>query len=130
MITSIPMRALRLFWSAVVVHALTAGSVVAADSVKIDTGYRIGDSYAYRTMDLFSRAEDVRYTLRATELADDRVVFNGGRRVTDRWGNDISVGDGARFSGQQLYPAEYAVGRQWRTQYELTHSNEIGRAHV
>lgn len=91
----------------------------AAAVVKMDTNYKIGDRYGYRTKDLFSGVEDERYTLRVTGLAENQVIFNDGHRVTDRLGNDLAIASYNRLSEQQVYVPEYGVGRKWTTRYRL-----------
>ena len=87
--------------------------------VKMDTDYKIGDRYGYRTQDLFSGMGDDRFTLRVTGLADNQVIFNDGFWVTDRLGNDLAIDDYNRISEQQIFVPEYGVGRKWTTRYQL-----------
>jgi hypothetical protein len=94
-----------------------------AGVTKADTNYRVGDRYSYRTMDLFSKVESGQHTLRVTDVKDDQVTFNGGRRVTDRLGNDIAAGNGNQFSGQQIFVPEYSVGKKWTTRFRFVRAD-------
>ena len=106
--------------NAVSADELTASSPGSGGTTRADTNYKIGDRYTYRTLDLFSRVEDARHTLRVTDVTDNQVIFNGGRRVTDRLGNDIAAGKGNQFSGQQIFVPDYGIGRKWTTRYLMT----------
>lgn len=103
-------------------HAADTGSAAAAEAsvVTANTGYKIGDRYGYRTMDGFSHVEDMRHVLRVTGLADNRVIFNDGFHVTDRFGNDVSVGSYNRISAQEVFVPEYRIGKKWTTLYHLS----------
>ncbi len=102
---------------------LTSGQATAADSALPLHNEKPGDSYTYRTLDLFSGVEDGRYQWRITGVEPDRLVFNDGYWITDRLGNDVRLGIGATISGMELFVAEPRVGKTWTTRYEYTRAD-------
>ena len=82
------------------------------------TDYKVGDSYTYRRMDLFSKVVSGTYVNTVTQVTDTEVVFNGGAPVTDALGNVVKTPDGRRFTAPQLLPLEYALGKRWATRFE------------
>jgi len=85
-----------------------------------DPNYKIGDSYSYRTIDTLTKLETRQYTNRVTGITDTEVVFNGGRRIADFLGNTLKAPNGNQVLGQQIYVAEYRVGKKWTTRYRFT----------
>jgi hypothetical protein len=90
-----------------------------------NTDFRIGDSYTYRKLDLYSGKEEPTHMRRTvTGITESSVTYDDGT-VTDRLGNVLSTRRGGRFTPRQQYPVEYAVGRRWQTRFEST--NPQGR---
>jgi uncharacterized caspase-like protein len=90
---------------------------------RADTNYRIGDVYVYTTADLISKVVQNTSTGTVTAVTDQEVIYNDGRVTTDRLGN-IAIGVRDRFVGNQTHPAEFQLGRQWRTRF--TGENQSG----
>ncbi len=91
----------------------TKGSAVAS------TDRKVGDSYAYRELDLYSKKERRTFTSTITRITDTEVTFGDGF-VTDLLGNVRKTPEGRLFSAQQNVPVEYAVGKRWRTRFTVT----------
>jgi hypothetical protein len=85
-------------------------------TVMADLRYKLGDSYAYRVLDLKTQAEKKTFRNTITELRENEVVFDSGL-VLDLLGNVIHSGQGRRYTPRQDYPLEFAVGRFWTTRY-------------
>ena len=98
-----------------VAPAAAQGSPFTKGSARVGSGARPGDRYAYRTLDLFSHAEQRRWEEVVTLVSDDRIVFDGGKRVVDPLGNDFPAPRRPELPPTQIYPAEYALGAKWRT---------------
>jgi len=83
-----------------------------------DTNYKVGDRYRYRVVDLLTKLESgERRGGIVTAVTDTEVVYNNGRRVTDLLGNTVRNPRGQTFTGNQIFVAEYRVGRKWSTTY-------------
>ena len=87
-------------------------------TARIDTQFKIGDSYSYREIDLFTRIETRTVVNRITQITEDQVIFNDGAFVTDLFGNPIKLRDGRMFTGAQYYIPEYIVGKKWWTRHK------------
>jgi hypothetical protein len=96
-----------------------AGNPFSKGSATADTAYKVGDSYLYRVTDLATRAEKRLVTATVERIMDDQVMFQNGL-VTDLLGNIVTASDGRRYSPRQQLPLEYAVGRQWHSQFTAT----------
>lgn len=81
--------------------------------------YRVGDKYTYRKTNPLTGEEISQFTNSVTAVADDEVIFNNGRRVTDLLGNGLVTGDGRRRTPYQLLVPEYWVGKKWSTQFDM-----------
>jgi hypothetical protein len=92
-------------------------------NARIDTQFKIGDSYSYREIDLFTKLETRKFVNRITQITEDQVIFNNGRLVSDLFGNQIKVGDGNVFTGAQFFIPEYTIGKKWSTRYKITYPN-------
>lgn len=88
-------------------------------TVAANTAYKIGDQYVYLRRDLLTKVENGKTTNRVTGITDTEVIFNDGRMTTDLLGNLLRGGGGAVFSPNQLVPTEFAVGKRWRTRFNL-----------
>lgn len=88
-------------------------------NARIDTRYKIGDSYSYRVIDLFTKLETNRSDIRITQTTDNQVIFNDGLMITDLFGNYRKIADGKRFSDGQFFVPEYVIGKKWSTRYKI-----------
>ena len=77
--------------------------------------YFVGDTYTFENTKRFE--DPKRYTDVVTSLADDQVVFNNGERAFDFLGNETKAPHPRFLNPIQFYPAEYAVGNKWATQF-------------
>ena len=93
-------------------------------TAKIDPHYKVGDRYRYRVLDLFTKLEtrESRGGM-VKEVTDTEVIYGNGR-TTDLLGNVISDAQGRSFVGNQIFVAEYSVGRRWTTVFRGTRRNE------
>lgn len=85
----------------------------------IDLGYRIGDRYAYRSIDLLTKVENRKHINTVTEIDDDKVIYNNGTLVTDLLGNLLKRPDGTTFGPSQMFVSEYHLGKKWTTRYAI-----------
>ena len=116
--SKIPTALLRVVFLLMVFSQACAGDAAAQARSE-----KIGDSYIYRTLDIFSGAEDGRYQWRITDLDAQRIVFNDGYWITDRLGNDLKLGIGATISGMQVFVPDLHVGKTWQTRYDYTRAD-------
>ena len=92
-------------------------------SARIDTQFKVGDSYTYREIDLFTKIESRTVINRIAQITEDRMIFGNGGLITDLLGNQIKVPNGSVFSGAQFFIAEYAIGKKWSTRFKVNHPN-------
>ena len=85
--------------------------------------FKVGDSYSYRVVDLLTKVEGETRTQTVTEVTDSEVIYNNGKSVRDLLGNVQKGGRGQTFTGNQIYIAEYSVGKKWTTKYSGTRPN-------
>jgi hypothetical protein len=90
---------------------------------RVDTNFKIGDSYSYREIDLYTKLETRKFRNVVTEITDHEVIFNNGVLITDLFGNQVKLPDGRRLTQAQHYIQEYSVGKKWTTRYRLTLPN-------
>jgi len=93
-------------------------------TAKADADYRVGDTYTYSRMDVFSKVEMGQFTERVSDVTDDEVVYNRGRRTTDLLGNDVVDRAGNELTPSQVYVYEYAVGKKWSTRFHIVRSGK------
>ena len=98
------------------------GNPFTKGSARLDTAYKVGDSYTYRRMDPESRSAMTTYTNIITEVDGNRVVYDRGL-VTDLLGNTQRMADGRTFTDHQNVPAEFEIGRQWLSRYWMEHKS-------
>lgn len=98
-----------------------AASPYTKGTARIDTRFKIGDSYTYREFDLFTKIDTGTIESRITAITDDEVIFNDGKLVTDYLGNQFRTPNGWKYTGAQFYIAEYAVGKKWVTRFKVDH---------
>jgi hypothetical protein len=92
-------------------------------TVATNTAYRVGDFYAYRWTDLFTKLEMGWGKRIVTEITETEVRYNKGRIVTDLLGNNLRFGNGAVWSPNQTVPTEFTVGKRWRTRFRVIPPN-------
>ncbi len=88
-------------------------------NARIDTQFKIGDSYSYREIDLYTKIETRNFVNRITQITEDQVIFGDGRFVTDFFGNQIKTPNGWTYTGAQFFIAEYAIGKKWSTRFKV-----------
>ena len=89
-------------------------------TAQADAEYQIGDRYRYRVLDLFSKVESRQLNRTVTDITDTEVIFNNGNQITDLLGNVHMNHRGQTFTGNQIFVAEYSLGRKWTTTYRGT----------
>ena len=92
-------------------------------TARVSGDYKVGDSYTYRESDLLTKVEGEMKTQTVTSVNDSEVIYNDGKSVRDLLGNLQKGGRGQIFTGNQIYIAEYNVGKKWTTQYSGTRPN-------
>jgi hypothetical protein len=116
--------ALLVALSSVVQAVEPTGSKIADESVtKKDTRYKISDRYTFRVLDQYSKVERSTFTETISAVKGSEVVYNNGQRRDDLLGNYISNAEGIVWSGVQMFPPEYSVGKAWTTDYQFTRPN-------
>jgi hypothetical protein len=86
-----------------------------------NTKYKVGDSYTYNEMDLFSKVVSSTYTQTVTSISEREVIYNNGQIVTDLLGNPVKARDGRTFSPNQNNPQEFRVGKRWSARFTVAH---------
>jgi hypothetical protein len=104
--------------------ASQVGNPYSKGSATADTRYKVGDSYTYRVVDLFSKASKGEYTSEVREITDSEVRFSSGH-ITDLLGNNLQSRDGRQFSANQTMPLEFAVGRRWNTRFTVNSRGNV-----
>ena len=89
-------------------------------TAKVDLDFKVGDRYSYRVVDTVTKLETRQIGGKITAVTDDEVIYGNGRLITDLLGNYIKTPNGNKFAGQQLYVADYSIGKKWTTRYRLT----------
>ena len=79
--------------------------------------YSLGDRYQFESRDLYTSVVESVVTDIVSELSENQVVFNGGEIILDLMGNELKSRNRRFLTPAQYFPAEYAVGYKWRTQY-------------
>ncbi len=97
--------------------ASSQGNPFTQGFARADTAYKIGDRYRYQLLDLYSKVVQRAYGQRVTAVNADEIVYNDGRLVTDPLGNVLQQADGITYSSNQQIPAEFFVGKRWRTRF-------------
>jgi hypothetical protein len=97
------------------------GNPFTKGTAKADPNYKVGDRYAYRVLDLLTKqvTREVRGGVMVKEVTDTEVVYGNGS-ITDLLGNIIRDPQGRNRVGNQIFVAEYSVGRKWTTIYRGT----------
>jgi hypothetical protein len=93
-------------------------------TAKADPNYKAGDRYRYRVVDLFTKLESREGRGGMVKQVTDTEVIYGNGRVTDLLGNMSKDPQGRTFVGNQIFIAEYSVGRRWTTIFRGTNRND------
>jgi hypothetical protein len=88
-------------------------------TARVDTNFKIGDSYSYREIDLYTKLETRNFRNVVTEITDNEVIFNNGVLITDLFGNIAKLPNGNRYTGAQFFIPEYSVGKKWTTRFKV-----------
>ena len=94
------------------------GNPFTKGSAEADIGWKVGDTYVYRRLDLLANTE-MRTVQIVTSVAGGEVRFSNGL-VTDLLGNTLRRGGGRIYTPNQLEPLDYMIGKQWKTQFRIT----------
>ena len=120
--------------------ASQAGNPYTQGTARANIGYKVGDSYTYRVLDLETKAQKHTNTSVVSEVRESSVVFSveseavragapGRRRpgpfIVDLLGNTVELPDGRRYTPRQDQPLEYAIGRRWSTRFSATTAKGI-----
>lgn len=93
-------------------------------TVKADFNYKVGDRYRYRVLDLLTKLDtgEARGGM-VKEVTDTEVIYGNGR-VTDLLGNMLKNPRGKTFVNNQVFVAEYSIGRKWTTVFRGTRDDD------
>ena len=101
-------------------EAAAAPNPFSKGTARADPNWKVGDRYRYRVVDLLTGLETVESRGGLVEaVTDSEVIYRNGR-VTDLLGNTHKLPNGQTFTGNQIFIAEYSVGRRWTTAYRGT----------
>jgi hypothetical protein len=98
-----------------------AGNPYSQGTATFKAAWKVGDTYTYNFMDLFSKVVSRTGTARVTQVTDTQVIYNSGQAITDLLGNPVLLSDGRRFSPNQIVPTEYKVGKKYSARYNVMH---------
>lgn len=95
---------------------------------RLDTDWKIGDSYTYEYSDLLTRVVRDRRTWVITAVTDTEVTFENANAITvrDRLGTVLRSRLG-RFSSRQIFVSEYSVGHKWSCRYTVDSPSGVRR---
>lgn len=93
-------------------------------TAKADPNWKVGDRYRYRVIDVLTKLEtrEARGGM-ITGVTDSEVVYGNGR-TTDLLGNMIKNPRGKTFVNNQVFSAEYSIGRKWTTVFRATRDDD------
>jgi hypothetical protein len=94
-------------------------------TAKADPNYKVGDRYRYRVSDLLTKLESPQPRGGVVKAVTDSDVVYGNGRVTDLLGNTIRDPRGRTFIGNQIFVAEYSIGRKWTTIYRGLRKDDV-----
>lgn len=103
----------------------TGANPFSKGTAKADPHYKVGDRYRYRVVDLLTKLETREQRGGMVEAVTDHEVIYGNGRVTDLLGNIIKDPRGRSFVGNQIFVAEYSIGRKWTTVYRGVRRDDI-----
>ena len=100
--------------------ASAEGNPFTKGSAAANTGWSVGDSYTYRVLDRLTIAEGhATQVFTVADITESEVRFGNGQ-VVDLLGNVLRRPGGRVYTPNQLEPVDYAVGKQWRTEFRIT----------
>jgi hypothetical protein len=85
--------------------------------------YRVGERYAYRSVNLLTGAETGRFEDTVTRIVGDEVHFGEAGKVTDLFGNNVRAPDGRKWTPYQFFIHEYQLGKRWPAQFLVTQAD-------
>jgi len=123
----LPMVATRV--PSAMVAGLSAQSAAGANpftkgTAKLDPHWKVGDRYRYREVDMLTKLEtrEARGGM-IKEVTDSEVIYGNGR-TTDLLGNMLKNPRGKTFVNNQVFVAEYSLGRKWTTVFRATRADD------
>lgn len=123
----LPMVALRAPSATVAgVSTDTAGTnPFSKGTAKLDGNWKVGDRYRYRVVDTLTKLvqDEGRGGGPIKEVTDREVIYTNGR-TTDLLGNMIRNPRGKTFINNQVFVADYSVGRKWTTVFRATRPDD------
>ncbi|MEA3193083.1 MAG: hypothetical protein QOD26_1416 [Betaproteobacteria bacterium] len=87
-------------------------------TARADIAYKVGDRYRFQVMDIYSKVVSREMNHRVTAVTANEVIYNDGRVTTDLLGNVKQSGESVTFTSNQQFPAEFFLGKRWRTRFE------------
>lgn len=123
----LPMVAVRV--PSATVASVTSPPAAAANpftkgTAKANANWKVGDRYRYRVIDVLTKLEtpETRGGM-VKEVTDSEVIYGNGR-VTDLLGNMLKNPRGQTFVNNQVFVAEYSIGRKWTTVFRATRADD------
>ncbi|MBL8381022.1 MAG: caspase family protein [Burkholderiales bacterium] len=100
------------------------GNPYSAGTQRVDTAFRVGDTWLYRVSDPESGKllRNARRTV--TAITDTEVQINNGQITWDLMGNLRKRADGRTEVGAQYMPGELAIGRAWVSRHDMRNTNQ------
>ncbi|MFO1328244.1 MAG: caspase family protein [Rubrivivax sp.] len=81
--------------------------------------FRVGQRLEFRVVDGYTRQEKpLVWRVTRVDAAADRVEINDGELLSDLMGNTLANPRGAMSTPRQFYPAEFSVGKRWKTEFQ------------
>jgi len=114
-------RILKLRGENKIVAVTSAQNPYTLGSATANLNYKVGDRYTYNLLDAFSKVVDQTVSHAVTDISTSEVIYDNGKLTTDFLGNIIKHWDGRIFSSNQMYPAEFVVGKRWSTRFRIEH---------
>lgn len=94
-------------------------------TARADPNYKVGDRYRYRVIDLLTKVESSAIRGGIVKAVTETEVIYGNGRVTDLLGNTIKDRRGRTYVGNQIFVAEYSIGRKWTTVYRGVRKDNV-----
>jgi hypothetical protein len=92
------------------------GNPYTKGSAEFDTGFKVGDTYTFQRLDLYSRAVQASSVQTVERVTDADVTLSGGL-ITDLMGNVRRFPDGRTSTDSQNVPVEFTVGKRWVSRF-------------
>lgn len=93
-------------------------------TAKADANWKVGDRYRYRVIDILTKLEEPQPRGGIVKEVTDHEVVYGNGRITDLLGNMLRNPRGKVFVNNQVFVAEYSVGRKWTTVFRATRADD------